>query len=114
VSITSDGRVFATVGSEVDSTEIGQIQLARFANPEGLKQIGGNLYQRTEASGNAALSNPGTDGAGTLTQKYLEASNVDTVTELIALIKTQRTFEINSQCIQSANEMLQTVANLKR
>ncbi len=114
VSISSDGRVFATVGSETTPTEVGQIQLARFANPQGLKAIGGNMYQRTEASGNATLSNPGTDGAGTLTQKYLEGSNVDTVTELINLIKTQRTFEMNSKSIQAADDMLQTINNLKR
>lgn len=114
VDISSDGRVFATVAGQTNPTEVGQIQLARFANPQGLKQIGGNLFQRTEASGNPTLSNPGSDGSGTLVQKYLEASNVDTVTELIALIKTQRTFEMNSKSITAADEMLQTIGNLKR
>lgn len=114
VDVSNDGRVFATIPGQTNPQEVGQIQLARFANPQGLKQIGGNLYQQTEASGTPTLNNPGTDGAGTIIQKYLEASNVDTVSELINLIKTQRTFEMNSKSVQAADDMLQTIGNLKR
>ncbi len=113
VTISSDGRVFATVPGNTTSQQVGQIQLARFVNPQGLSQIGGNLFQRTDASGPPLLNNPGTEGTGSLQQDALESSNVDPVTQLVALIKTQRTFELNSQSIQAADQMLQTVGHLR-
>ena len=113
VDIMSDGRVFATVAGQTNPTEAGQIQLARFVNPQGLKQVGGNLYQRTDASGPAITANPGSEAMGTLLKGSLEASNVDPVKELVDLIKTQRTFELNSQSIQASDQMLQIVGNLR-
>jgi flagellar basal-body rod protein FlgG len=113
IDITQDGRVFVTTPGSTDSAEAGQIQLARFANPQGLKEIGGDLFQRTDASGTASLVAANSEGTGTLQSGYLEASNVDPVNELVDLIKTQRTFEMNSQSIQAADQMLQTVANLR-
>ncbi len=113
VTIGSDGRVFFTTSGTTTPTEAGQLQLARFVNPQGLSQIGGNLYQRTDASGPATLTNPGTDGAGTLQSGMVEASNVDPVTELVDLITTQRTFELNSQSIQASDQMLQVLGNLR-
>ncbi|HUO10346.1 MAG TPA: flagellar basal-body rod protein FlgG [Phycisphaerae bacterium] len=113
LSITTDGRVMATVAGTNTQQQVGQIQLAHFTNPQGLLQIGGNMYQQTDASGPPTLVDPGQPGAGTLLQGAIEASNVDPVTQLVDLIKTQRTFELNSQSIQAADQMLQTVANLR-
>lgn len=113
ITISSDGRVFATVAGSTTPTALSPIQLVRFPNEQGLSQIGGNLFQQTSASGNPTIGTPGTDGLGTLQQGTLEASNVDPVTELVNLIKTQRTFEMNSQSIQAADQMLQTVGNLR-
>ncbi len=93
---------------------VGQIELARFVNPEGLKQIGRNLYLETDASGVPVTGVPQTDGMGSIRQGQLEKSNVDPVRELIDLITTQRAFELNSQSIQSADETLQIVSNLRR
>jgi len=93
---------------------VGQIELARFVNPEGLKQIGRNLYLETDASGPPLTAEPESDGLGATVQGALEMSNVDPVRELIDLITTQRAFELNSQAIQSADESLQIVANLRR
>jgi len=114
VTISNDGRVFATVPGNVQPQMVGQMQLTNFANPEGLTQIGGNLYQQTEASGAPITGTPGTQGFGTLQQNYLEASNVDPVKELVDLIKTQRVFEMNSQSIQASDQMLQVVAHLRQ
>ena len=100
-------------GSSTLST-IGQIETARFVNPEGLKQIGRNLYIETDASGAPVTGTPQTDGLGAIIQGALEMSNVDPVRELIDLITTQRAFELNSQSIQSADESLQIVSNLRR
>jgi flagellar basal-body rod protein FlgG len=113
VSVARD-RVSAVVAGETAAQQVGTIQLARFVNPQGLKQIGSNLYQRTDASGAPQLVNPTQEGAGSLRQGTVEASNVDPVKELVDLIKTQRTFELNSQSIQAADQMLQQISNLRR
>jgi flagellar basal-body rod protein FlgG len=114
ITIGADGRVSATVTGSTGQQEVGTIQLARFVNPQGLLQIGSNLYQRTDASGDPQLSNPTQEGSGSLRQGFVEASNVDPVKELVDLIKTQRTFELNSQSIQAADQMLQQISNLRR
>jgi len=114
VTIGPDGRVSATLTGNPTPQVVGQIQIARFPNPQGLIQIGGNLFTRSDASGAPALGNPGTEGTGKLKQGALEGSNVDPVKELVELIKTQRTFELNSQSIQAADQMLQQISNLRR
>jgi flagellar basal-body rod protein FlgG len=111
IAIGTDGRVQATVGAT--TSDVGQIQIARFANPQGLEQIGGNLYRKTDASGTPVLASPGSDGLGEVIQGQIESSNVDPVKELVELIKTQRTFELNSQSIQAADQMLQQISNLR-
>ncbi|HUU84332.1 MAG TPA: flagellar basal-body rod protein FlgG [Phycisphaerae bacterium] len=100
-------------GSSVLST-VGQVELARFVNSEGLRQIGRNLYTETDASGAPITGDPQEDGLGAIQQGMLEGSNVDPVRELIDLIQTQRAFELNSQSIQSADQALQVVSNLRR
>ncbi len=114
ISIGRNGE--ARVRQQRSSTlnTVGQIELARFVNPEGLKQIGRNLYLETDASGPPLTAEPETEGLGATVQGALEMSNVDPVRELIDLITTQRAFELNSQAIQSADESLQIVANLRR
>jgi flagellar basal-body rod protein FlgG len=114
IAIGRNGEV--RVRQEGDNTlnTVGEIELARFVNPEGLKQIGRNLFLETDASGAPVTGAPQTDGLGALEQGHLEQSNVDPVRELIDLITTQRAFELNSQSIQSADETLQIVSNLRR
>ncbi len=113
IAIGYDGSV--SVRDESGAiTEVGQIQLARFSNKEGLLAIGKNLFLATDASGEAVTANPRTDGMGAIQQGALELSNVDPVRELVELITTQRAFELNSQSIQAANESLQIVGNLRR
>lgn len=114
ITISQDGRVFTTSAGSSTPQEQAPIQLAMFRNPQGLVQIGGNLYQKSDASGEATLGAPGTNGSGLLQQGFLEASNVDPVTELVNMIKTQRAFELNTQSIQAADQMLQQVNNLRR
>jgi flagellar basal-body rod protein FlgG len=114
ITILSDGRVLVQGPEDTEPQEVGQIQLSRFVNPEGLEQIGGNVYIETDASGEAIESNPGTQGLGVLISGFLEQSNVDAVKELVGLIKTQRAFELNSKVITTSNEMLQVVTSLKQ
>jgi len=114
IAIQPDGRVLVTQPGSTSATEVGQIQLATFINPEGLLKKGENLFLPTEAAGNVTTGNPGDTGIGVLKQNALEASNVEPVQELIDLITTQRSFELNSQAVQAGDQILQLVANLRR
>ncbi|MEO1615039.1 MAG: flagellar basal-body rod protein FlgG [Planctomycetota bacterium] len=90
------------------------IQLARFANPAGLQNLGGNLYQETGASGPEILNNPNINGNGSIRQRYVEGSNVEVVSELVSLITAQRAYEINSRAIRAGDEMLSSASDLVR
>ena len=114
ISISQDGNVQVIRAGQQDPTNVGQLRLTTFVNPQGLKLMGGSLYTETSASGDPIEGDPGENGTGTILQGFLEASNVDPVKELVTLIKTQRAFELNSQSIQTADQALQTVGNLRR
>ncbi|MCH7592066.1 MAG: flagellar basal-body rod protein FlgG [Planctomycetes bacterium] len=114
ISIGRNGEVQVRQQGSPTLNTVGQIELVRFVNPEGLEQIGRNLYKETDASGVPILAQPETDGIGAIAQGQLEMSNVDPVRELIALIITQRAFELNSQSIRSADESLQILSTLRR
>ena len=114
ISISSDGNVQILQQGQTQLTQIGQIQLAQFINPQGLLQQGDNLFAATVASGLPTVSTPGTNGIGTIQQNFLEASNVEPVTELVNMIATQRTFELSSQAVQVADQAWQLVNNLRR
>ena len=114
VNIGLDGTVSYTRNGSTTKQTAGQILLSQFPNPQGLKLLGGSIYVPTDASGPVVNSKPGADGTGQLLNNFLEASNVDPVKELTTLIKTQRSFELNSQSIQTADQALQTIANLRR
>jgi flagellar basal-body rod protein FlgG len=88
--------------------------MARFANPAGLRSLGGNLFEETAASGTAELGNPGENGYGSLMQGFLETSNVNIVEEMVNMIQAQRAYEINSKSIQTSDEMMEKIASLKR
>jgi flagellar basal-body rod protein FlgG len=113
VSIASNGRVEAVFGTGPNQ-DLGTIELATFNNPGGLRLLGGNLYGATSSSGTEIAGTPGDGQFGELQSGYLEASNVSAAEELINLIKAQRAFEMNSRSITTSDEMLQTVATLKR
>ncbi len=114
VHISQDGVVKARLQGQPDMVELGQIELARFFNPAGLRALGGNLYEQTEASGEPAPATPGQEGLGLVKQGYLEASNVDVVQEMVNLISAQRAYEINSKMVTTSEDMLQIANNLKR
>jgi flagellar basal-body rod protein FlgG len=114
VSIEADGTVSAQIQGQTQPQQIGKIELATFANPAGLKAIGKNLFQETDASGTPTTGIPGQNGLGTLLQGYLESSNVNIMQEMINLIIGQRAYEVNSKAIQAADEMLQMANNLRR
>jgi flagellar basal-body rod protein FlgG len=110
VTVNETGAVYAKLDTEVNPRQIGQLNLANFANEAGLEPLGGNLYRVTQASGNAVVGLPGDPGYGKMMQHYLEASNVDPVKEITELISAQRAYEMNSKVIQASDDMASTVS----
>lgn len=114
IGINSDGIVEVRINGETETQEVGTIQLSKFVNPAGLRQVGENLWAESVASGPPSDGDPGTDGRGRLQQNMLESSNVDPTIELVNLIRTQRAFELNSQAIKAADDAMQQISNLRR
>lgn len=106
LTIGSDGVVSVLQSGNSAPTQIGQIELAYFVNPQGLEPMGDNLYRETNASGGVNTAIPGNDSTGTLIQGSLESSNVNVVEELVNMIETQRAYEMNSKAISTTDEML--------
>jgi flagellar basal-body rod protein FlgG len=110
-TVTANGLVSAKVNNV--TTQLGTITLSMFTNEAGLENIGQNYYRETEASGTATDTNPAEAGAGTLRQNFLESSNVDSIESITRLITAQRAYELNSRVISTADEMLQTLTQLR-
>ncbi len=114
INIGTDGIISVITTGNSDPEVIGQIEIAKFLNPAGLKSIGRNLFLPSVASGDPQYGVPENEGFGRIMQGYLELSNVDVVEEMINLIIAQRSYEINSKAIRTAEEMLSTANNLQR
>lgn len=112
--IGADGTVQVQLAGETKLSEIGRIQLANVLNASGMTPMGDNLFVPSHASGDVLYGDPGEEGFGVLAQGLLESSNVDMVEELTNLLLAQRGYEINSKVIQTADEMLGIVNNLRR
>jgi flagellar basal-body rod protein FlgG len=114
VSVSKTGLVQVTQSGVTGPTTVGQLQIATFANEAGLEAIGDNYFLESGSSGAPVVSSPGDTGFGQVLQRYIEASNVDAVSEITALITAQRAYEMNSKVITTADEMAQIVSkNLK-
>lgn len=113
LDIGAGGEVSVSTGANDPGSVIGQIDVATFVNPAGLKALGKNLYSPSSASGQPVVNRPGTNGAGGLAQGQLEASNVNIVDEMVNMITAQRAYETNSKVIQASDQMLQAVNNLR-
>ncbi|WP_200232148.1 flagellar basal-body rod protein FlgG [Rubrivivax gelatinosus] len=114
ITIGESGLVSATVPGSTTPSELGQLTVAGFVNPAGLRPTGENLFVETAASGNASVGNPGADGLGKLKQGALEASNVQVVEEMVEMIAAQRSYEMNTKVLSAADNMLQVLAQAAR
>lgn len=114
VTIGTDGTVSVINAGQTAPTTLGQLTLVKFQNPAGLNSLGRNLLLETNATGAPLTGTPGAQGFGTIAQGFVENSNVAVVDELVALIEAQRAYEINSRTVQTSDEMLRTVSDLKR
>ncbi|WP_375595106.1 flagellar basal-body rod protein FlgG [Algihabitans albus] len=113
VTINASGEVWVDIQGQVAPTNVGQLELATFANEAGLEAIGDNLFLETAASGAANVASPGTEGFGTILQGALETSNVNVVQEITNLITAQRAYEMNSKVIQASDEMMRSVSQMR-
>ena len=113
VTISKAGVVTIYRAEEAEGTEIGRIELVDFPNPAGLESLGRNQYKQTQGSGEPITGSAGEAGLATIAQGYAEQSNVKVVEEMIALIATQRAYEINSKVIESSDRMMQNVARMR-
>lgn len=114
VTINQSGQVFARLAGSTTDTNVGQFDLAVFANEAGLDAQGSSLFKETTASGPAQVGTPASTGYGSIRQGYLELSNVNAVQEITSLITAQRAYEMNSKVITASDEMLQMTSRLSR
>lgn len=114
VNISREGVVSVLLSNGVDEQTLGQLELARFVNPAGLRSVGDNLYVESPASGKAIFEQPGANNTGEVIQSHLEASNVDIVQEMVNMIVAQRSYELNSKSVRTADDVLSMAVNLKR
>lgn len=114
VTVSSGGAISVVQAGSATPTQVGVLELARFTNPAGLSSMGKNLYEVTPASGEAITGAPGQSGLGTVLQGALEGSNVNIAEEMVNMIIAQRAYEVNAKAIQTTDEMLGMVNNLKR
>ncbi len=110
VTVSQSGVVSATISGQTTPQQLGQLTISMFPNDPGLMALGNNLFQQTAASGTPVNGVPGDPGFATISQGYLESSNVDPTQELVNLIAAQRAFELNSKVIQAADDMAGTVS----
>jgi flagellar basal-body rod protein FlgG len=108
IAINENGEVVSTLSDSTTSI-LGQLEVVSFINQAGLEPISNNLYIETPASGSPVAGIAGQDGLGSITQGFIEGSNVVAVTELTDLIKAQRAFEMNLKVMEAADESLQAV-----
>jgi len=114
ISIRQDGSIFVSIDNQLEQTEIGQITLARFPNPAGLKSLGQNMFAATSASGEPIVSNPATEGYGTVNQFALESSNVDVISEMMRMVMVQRMFDTITKAVSSYEGMLTSLERMKQ
>ena len=114
INISRTGIVTARSPQDTEATEVGRIEMARFANASGLLSLGENLLQQTAASGEPVLGFPQEDGMGRLMQGALESSNVEIVQEMVDMITSMRAYEINSKSIKNSEQMADIANSMVR
>lgn len=113
VVVSRTGTVQVKLDGQTEMQDVGQLQLATFVNGAGLEAQGGNLFLATASSGQPNVAAPGEPGFGALRQGFLEASNVNPVAEITALIAAQRAYEMNSRVVKTVDEMLATSSQMR-
>lgn len=114
LTVLPTGRVQVRLPGQTALVELGQLDLVRFPNVQGLMAEGGNVYRASDASGEAVGGRPGEDGFGSLAQGFLEGSNVKLIEEFVDLMVAQRAYEASVKVVQASDEMLGMINGLRR
>lgn len=114
IEISAEGKIRGKVANSTEVLELGEIELARVAQPEYLQDVGEGVFKLTEQSGDITLHKPGEHGTATLLQGHLEMSNVDLVEEMSNLVIAQRAYQLNARVLQTSDQLLETINNLRR
>ncbi len=112
IDVDSTGVIFARF-TNGRSNPLGQVALSNFANPQGLRQLGNTSWGETFTSGDAVRGSPGTGSLGLIQSGALESSNVDLTQQLVNMITAQRNFQANAQMISTADQVTQTIINIR-
>ncbi len=112
IDVDSSGVIFARF-TNGRSNPLGQVALSTFANPQGLRQLGDTSWGETFTSGDPVRGSPGTGSLGLVQSGALEASNVDLTAQLVNMITAQRNFQANAQMISTADQVTQTIINIR-
>ncbi len=110
----SQNGILSAIFSNGDKRDIAQIALAEFANYDGLRRTGDNLFLPTYDSGEASVGTPGSSKRGKIFGNSLEMSNVDLADEFVKMIQMQRGFQASSKVITTADGLTGEVMNLLR
>ncbi|MCR9220697.1 MAG: flagellar basal-body rod protein FlgG [Alphaproteobacteria bacterium] len=113
ITVNAVGQVLVSIEGQVAQQNLGQLELARFPNEAGLLAVGDNLLLETPASGAPQTAVAGTEGYGSIQQGFLETSNVNVVEEITNLITAQRAYEMNSKVIETSDQMMATMSNIR-
>ncbi len=113
IAVSQDGTIYVSINNQTTKTEIGQIHLVRFTNVNGLKSLGQNLFAATQVSGAAESGTASQDGYGGISQYSLEQSNVNVISELMRMVTVQRVFDTITKAVQSYENMLSSLQNIR-
>ena len=114
LTIDQSGSVTVRIGEDGAVSSIGNIELVRFTNTDGLAAIGNNLYEQTNQAGDRIYGEPGSFGLGNILQGITEVSNVSMTEEMVNLMLAQRGYQLNARIIQVSDQLLDTINNLRR
>jgi flagellar basal-body rod protein FlgG len=114
LKITPAGEITARLGNDSERTQIATIELATFPSSDAMQTMGENMFSATEQSGAPSFGKPGDVGVGRLQQGYLEMANVDLIDEMTNLVMAQRAYQLNARVLQAADQILETINNLRR
>jgi flagellar hook protein FlgE len=112
IAVDSQGLITATF-SDGTTKKLGAVMIANFPNPNGLRQLGDSRWGESGLSGEPIVGMAGSGSAGTIQSGALEEANVDITEELVSLISAQRNFSANAKAIETANNMTDTIVNLR-
>ncbi len=112
ISVQADGTVEVQL-EDGSTVEAGHVELARFANPTALINLGNNLWGVSDASGAAQVAAPNST-SGWISSHAIEQSNVDMTREMTNIMTLQRNFQMSVKTFQQTDDMISIAINMRK